>query len=253
MSNEEIVQEIQQGKNALMADLYMQNKPFIIAVIKRNGIPPELYEDTMQDAYIGLYDAVQGYDEGKGYKFLTYAKLYILRAIQRGQYTPLHLSKHAEEKAQKIKRAQNEFAAAFDRLPTTAELSDKTGIDTEMIQCIINGISPVKSIYEPVNRMTDYTATIADNIADTSTPFEDEIAAADIRQIVRDALMCLPPKERKVLQLYYFNGLSCRDIARIFDTVEKNIEYRLSKGRRLLRQLPTIQRLWLEMKHIPTL
>ena len=39
----------------------------------------------MQDAYFGLYEAVKGFDESKGYKFLTYAKYHIQTAIQRGK------------------------------------------------------------------------------------------------------------------------------------------------------------------------
>ena len=86
MSNEELVKRIKQGEKGLMSELYQNCRSFIIAIIKHIGIEqPEDFEDAMQDSYFGLYEAVKGFDESKGYKFLTYAKYHIQTAIQRGK------------------------------------------------------------------------------------------------------------------------------------------------------------------------
>lgn len=129
MTNEGIVEKIQSGKRELMAELYEQNRHFIFALVKRNGIQPDLFEDAMQDAYFGLDAVVNGFDANKGYKFLTYAKNHIQVAIKRGYNNTLHVPEYIRNSAQKIKQVQNDLTAALGRTPTAAELSDNTGLE----------------------------------------------------------------------------------------------------------------------------
>ncbi len=134
MTNEEIVKAIRGGKRELMGDLYLQNRRFIFALVKHVGIKPEFYEDAMQNAYIGLHKAVNGYDENAGFKFLTYAKYHIQQAIQRGQTNDIHIPEYILNYAKKIEHIQSELTASLGRLPTQAELSHKTKFDTKTIK-----------------------------------------------------------------------------------------------------------------------
>lgn len=128
MTNEEIVTAIQDGKYELMAELYQRNRHFIRLLIQRLGIEQaEDIRDAMQDAYFGLYEAVQGFDSDKGYKFMTYAKYHIQSAIQRGHNSVLNIPEYVYTAARKIKRMRDKLTQELNRMPTTAELSEYTG------------------------------------------------------------------------------------------------------------------------------
>lgn len=74
MTNEELVEQIQNGVNVKenMGLLYEQNIGFITKIVHPFSAYAE-EEDLMQEAYIGLHKAVEGFDASKGVLFLTYA------------------------------------------------------------------------------------------------------------------------------------------------------------------------------------
>lgn len=206
MTNEELVRLIKQGDYSLMADLYEQNRRFIYALVKRSGINPDNYEDAMQDAYFGLHEAVNRFDESMGYKFLTYATHYIRQAIRRGQSASLHVPEQVRMAAYKIRRIQNNLTLELNRTPTAAEVGKCAGLDAETVKYILNVNKSVKSIYEPIGE--DWL--LGDTIADNDIDFENDIAAADERRCiaenVREVLNKLPLHEGEAMQLCYLQG-----------------------------------------------
>ena len=84
MSNEEIVQEIQNGINVTenMELLYRQNMPLIRRFIKPYS-HYENMEDLEQESYFGLFEATKNYDPNKEVKFITYARFWIVQAVSR--------------------------------------------------------------------------------------------------------------------------------------------------------------------------
>lgn len=244
MTNEKIVMLIKQGNGALMADLYENNKRFICDVIKHIGIQPENYEDAMHDAYFGLHEAVNGFDESKGYKFLTYAKHYIQRAIQRGQCDTLHIPDYIRITARKIKRIQIQLTQQLNRTPTASELSCFTAIDTETIKYILNTVKPLKSIYEPIAD----DLFLGDTIADTSIDFENDIADSDERIYIHETLKAiiytLPEAERTAIQLHYLQGLTYKEIGQIIGISIERVRQLINKGLQILRHKKDIYALF---------
>lgn len=145
MSNEELVERIKQGENSLMSDLYMNCRRFIIAIIKRIGIEQaEDCEDAMQDAYFGLYEAVKGFDESKGYKFLTYAKYHIQTAIQRGKLKSSDLPEYVYSQRRQILRKRSELMQSLGRYPTQAELALKMNMNVKTVKLYIERFKAYK-------------------------------------------------------------------------------------------------------------
>lgn len=246
MMNEEIVKHIKQGDTSLMSDLYEQNKRFIFALVNHIGIQPDNYEDAMQDAYFGIYEAVQGYDESKGYKFLTYAKYYIQTAIQRGQSDALHIPEYVYNTARKIKRIRDSLTQELNCIPSMAELSECTGIDTKTIKYILNTVKPVKSIYEPLGSDTE-GLTVGDSIEDKTVTFESDIAAADEARYIRTVIEnTLTGAEREAVTLFYFKGMTYTDIAELKQLTAADVRKYISRGLRKLRH-PRISKRLLDM------
>ena len=233
MSNEELVERIKQGENSLMSDLYMNCRRFIIAIIKRIGIEQaEDCEDAMQDAYFGLYEAVKGFDESKGYKFLTYAKYHIQTAIQRGKLKSSDLPEYVYSQRRQILRKRSELMQSLGRYPTQAELALKMNMNVKTVNYILNVSKPIKSIYESVEGTDELI--VSDTIPDNRIDFENTIAAADERACVRAVVEELPEAEKEIIKLSYFEGLPYSVIAQ---QINKSVEWVRQLKQRGLRQL----------------
>lgn len=240
MSNEELVERIKQGENSLMSDLYMNCRRFIIAIIKHIGIEQaEDCEDAMQNAYFGLYEAVKGFDESKGYKFLTYAKYHIQAAIQRGKLKCSDLPEYVYSQRRQILRKRSELMQSLGRYPTQAELALKMNMDVKTVNYILNVAKPIKSIYENVKGVDNLT--VGDTIPDNRIDFENTIAAADERACVRAVVEELPEAEKEIIKLSYFEGLPYSVIAQQIDKSVEWVRQLKRKGLRKLRH-PRISR-----------
>lgn len=238
MSNEELVERIKQGENSLMSDLYMNCRRFIIAIIKHIGIEQaEDCEDAMQDAYFGLCEAVKGFDESKGYKFLTYAKYHIQTAIQRGKLKCSDLPEYVYSQRRQILRKRSELMQSLGRYPTQAELALKMGMDVKTVNYILNIAKPIKSIYESVKGVDNLT--VGDTIPDNRIDFENTIAAADerrcINKAVGEAVSELPQEEKEAIRLFYFKGMTYTDIAELKGVAAADVRREVAKGLRQLR------------------
>src|SRR5690554_1151309 len=82
MTNEELVEQIQRGINQSdnIEQLYQQNRGYIFTIAKRYAHVCDT-EDLMQEAYFGLYEAVQRYENSAGVLFMSYAAFWIKQAI----------------------------------------------------------------------------------------------------------------------------------------------------------------------------
>lgn len=247
MSNEELVERIKQGENSLMSDLYMNCRRFIIAIIKHIGIEQaEDCEDAMQDAYFGLYEAVKGFDESKGYKFLTYAKYHIQTAIQRGKLKSSDLPEYVYSQRRQILRKRLELMQSLGRYPTQAELALKMNMNVKTVNYILNVAKPIKSIYEDVKGVDNLT--VGDTIPDNRIDFENTIAAADerrcINKAVGEAVSELPQEEKEAIRLFYFKGMTYTDIAELKGVAAADVQREVAKGLRQLRHPRISKRLF---------
>ena len=238
MNNEELIKRIRGGERELMGELYTQNSGFIQSIIRRGGLypdtHPEDYEDAMQNAYFGLYAAVCGFDDSKGYKFLTYAMRYIQNAIRRRRCMPVDIPEHIRQEARKIKRIRDHLTQELKRRPTTAEISRCAKVNADRVDYLLNVIKPVKSIYEPVP-CTD-NVTVGDCIEDSRTRFEDEIAASDEQRHIREVVADLPDDDRKIIELFYFDGMTQTEIAEAEGISISQVRQQREKAMRQLRR-----------------
>ena len=126
MSNEELVKQIQQGINQTdnMEQLYSQNRGYIFKIAKRYAHVCDA-EDLMQEAYFGLYEAVQRYEDTAGVLFMSYAGYWIKQAIKRyleNNGLTVRIPSHLYNKVMRYKKLISTFEMQLDRKPTDREL-----------------------------------------------------------------------------------------------------------------------------------
>jgi len=170
MSNEELVEEIKQGINVTsnLENLYMNNKRYIYKIANRYKARADI-EDLMQEAYFGLYEAVQHYECTQNVLFLTYAGFWIRQSMViyiKNNGRCIRIPSKLQERMGEYKKVVDTFNIQSNRNPT----------DLEICSCLKIGIVALKAIKDSINLYDDLdsldrTLTSEDN----SMTLEDAI------------------------------------------------------------------------------
>lgn len=137
MSNEQIVSRIQDGEDtaANMERLWTQNQAFVAKMAWKYQAYAE-FDDLMQEGYLGLCRAVEGYDLGAGSSFIHYAAYWIKRAMISYIYSngairiPVNLHSHISH----YEKFKSSFLSEYGREPDNDEISHHLGISRKSVQ-----------------------------------------------------------------------------------------------------------------------
>lgn len=175
-------------------------------------------EDLMGYGVIGLIDAIDKFNLEKNVKFETYASLRIrgaiLDEIRKLDWVPRTLRKKQKE----LTKAYTELESTLGRTPTDEEMSTKLNINDKEYANLVQetNISSLVSIDE-------YELQVA-NIKDTSmvTP-EEHMQKQEMLEVLQQAIEHLSEREQMVIQLYYFEELTLKEISSILEVSESRI------------------------------
>ena len=219
MSNEEIVKNIQEGKAVKqnMELLYNNLYRWIKIIVKPyTGIEPE--EDLMQEAYFGLYEAVQKFEPDKGANFCTYATWWIRNAVQ--EYATkcsvlFYMPKNERFILIKYKKAVRELEQELFRTPTDAEVAQRLGVSVKKVSNYKGLIKPAICVDSPINEGEETTVsdTLKADFSLENDVIEDlynEYEKTDLWAFVDDVTQ---EEESLVLREHFIKGLSMNKIA----------------------------------------
>ena len=123
----ELAKRIERGDLAAKEKLINHNLRLVVSVAKRYQVTTTMtLLDLVQEGMIGLIRATEKFDWRKGFRFSTYATLWIRQSIQRGLVTQariIRLPAHVEQHERKIARVHRELAARLGRDPTDEEIA----------------------------------------------------------------------------------------------------------------------------------
>ena len=168
-------------------------------------------EDLRQSARAGLIAAVDRYDPTHGNPFVPYAVACVVGELKRHLRDTswrLHVSRPLKEQALRLCRAADELHQRVGRSPTTTELAEHLDLDEEEV---LEGLAAAGSRLE-----VSLDQPVGDN---DDASLGDLMAAADLREEPEDLLAlpglvaALPPLERKVIMLRFFQDLDQDTIA----------------------------------------
>jgi RNA polymerase primary sigma factor len=163
------------------------------------------FNDLIGEGIVGLIRAAEKFDWRKGFKFSTYATLWIRQSIQRGLANTgrvIRLPAHIGQRERKVARAEKELTVRLGREPTIDELAAEIDdLNTEQINDVKTLADVVASLDQPVGE--DGETTFGALFEDKSKTVEDEAEDDDRSVRIKAALDDLPEKERSVLELRY--------------------------------------------------
>ena len=242
-SNETLVAEIRAGHNikSNMEQLYNQNLPLIRQFIK----PFTYYEpepDLLQQAYCGLWEAVQRYESSENVLFMTYSRYWILQDIRRyleDNGSLIRIPSYKRQEVVKYKQFIRDFMGEQGRTPTLEEIADFLGISEQETQKIQIYSKSIESLDRPL-ASEDEDFTLADTLAD-STDMEQAIVDRLHDEAMRVELWGIVQTytddiQGQVIRAYFHDGKSLTEIAREYGISMERVRQIKAAGLRQLRR-----------------
>lgn len=209
LSAGELLAAARAGDSAACEQVLRENNGLIWSVVRRyygRGVEPD---DLYQLGCLGFLKAVRGFDPAYGTQFSTYAVPKIAGEIRRflRDDGAVKVSRGVKERALAVRLARDRLCARLGREPTLSELSDATGLEPE-------DIAAAETAAEPVLSLQSETGENGLTLEGMLTAGNEEEGLIE-RLALRAALDTLPEREREVLLLRYYRGMTQVQTARI--------------------------------------
>jgi len=135
----ELAKRIERGDLRAKEKLISHNLRLVVSIAKRYQVSTHLtLLDLVQEGTLGLIRAAEKFDWRRGFKFSTYATLWIRQAIQRGladKARVIRLPIHVEQRERKVAAAQRRLAGELGRDPSPEEIAKATGTGKAIVAC----------------------------------------------------------------------------------------------------------------------
>ncbi len=197
-------------------------------------------EDLMGLGYIGLIEAIQKFDYKKGYQFETYGLWRIKGAMLDGIRQMDWIPRGLREKAKKLNAASAHLEQTLMRKPTEDELSAFLDVSLEDVEQTISSLSmsTLLSLDTPINADEEgKQQSIVDQIIDDKSVSQDhQLQMAEFQKMLAECIDKMPEKEKLVITLFYYEGLTQIEIAEVLSLTKGRISQLHSKAVFRMRQ-----------------
>ncbi len=227
----ELIRRAQQGDKEASEQLITENAGLIWSVTRRFLGRGTEADDLYQLGCLGFIKAVEGFDLEFGTQFSTYAVPKIAGEIRRflRDDGAVKVSRSIKEQAITIRTMRNHLTTALGREPTIGEIAHQTGFTPEEIALAENATACTESI----NRQTGEDGFSLENIL-TDTESEEMLVE---KISLRQAIEKLPEREKTVIKLRYFHGLTQDRASKVLGVSQVQVSRIEKKALEILRQL----------------
>lgn len=183
------------------------------------------YEDLISYGMIGLMDAINKFDKSKGMKFSTYASIRIKGAMIDDLRKNSPISKGAMDKLNKYNEVVELLQKELLREPTNEEIAYHLNITLREVSEIENYINYISVVsLEDLIFSDDDDIPLGAMVKDEKSPSpEKELENKEEIEYLVKAMDTLNDKDKQVLSLYYYEGLTLKEIGRILEVSESRV------------------------------
>lgn len=190
-------------------------------------------DDLIQSGMVGLLEAQQNYDAGKGASFETFAGIRIrgamLDELRRGDWAPRSVHRNNRE----INNALRALENSLGRNPTDGEVAQYLNMELSQYYQALKDVDSAKLI--GIDDLGVSEDTILTEVSEDDGEPLAEIIEGDFKSAMVDAIKTLPEREALVLSLYYDKELNLKEIGAVLDVSESRISQILSQVTQRLR------------------
>jgi RNA polymerase sigma-B factor len=200
------------GSRELRNELVDEHAGFADYLARRFANRGEPLDDLRQVALLGLVKAVERFDPDRGVKFTSFAAPTITGEIKRhfrDRTWSIRVPRSLQERTLEIERCRGELGHELGRSPTVPEIAEHAGISEEEVIEGMEAAGAYRSGSLDASAPGEDERSLGDRIPSAG----DDVAEADDRALVRDLLERLPVRERRIVYLRYFEGMTQGEIA----------------------------------------
>lgn len=203
----ELAQRIERGDLRAKEMMINSNLRLVASNARRyqnQGLP---LADLVQEGMLGLIRASEKFDWRKGFRFSTYATLWIRQAIQRGLENSgrtIRLPVHVAQRSRKVGRVERELSVRLGREPTIDEIAAETGLPIDQIEEVRHQRAALVSLDQQVGE--DGDTALGDLLPSDQQAPEETAWDNERERLVHEAIASLPETERTVLTLRFGTG-----------------------------------------------
>jgi len=218
----------EQEKQQLRAEVVVLNMGVARAIAHRYRQRGLAEDDLVQAAYVGLVKAVNGFDPSHERDFLSYAVPTVTGEVKRYFRDfgwAVRPPRRVQELQGSIARLSSELTQRLGRSPRPSEVAEELGIDVEAVieALAADGAFTPASLDVPVGE--DGAATLGDLMPEDDLDF----ASAEARVVLGPAVRALAPRDRRILELRFFQGWTQEQIAQDIGVTQMQVSRLLSR------------------------
>jgi RNA polymerase sigma factor for flagellar operon FliA len=217
------------GDTASRERLILQYSPLVKYVAGRVsvGLPATIeHGDLVSYGMFGLIDAIEKFDLGKGVKFETYAIARIKGAIIDELRSIDWIPRSVRAKARDVEKALTTLELKLRRTPTEEELAEELDVSVKDLRTMLTQVSLVSvvALDESFAGEDSDRQSLVDTLQDPKAP-DPESSYEDVEQraLLAEALNRMTEREKTVLVLYYFEGMTLAQIGQVLGVTESRV------------------------------
>ena len=191
------------------------------------GLPQNVEQgDLVSYGMFGLIDAIEKFDLERGFKFETYAISRIRGAILDELRSIDWVPRSVRAKARALEQAYGKLENELRRSPTEAEIAVELDLTDDQLQTTLSqisfiGLAALDEVMGGGER--GESMTLGDTVADSGQGPMAAFEVVEMKQILADAVNGMPEREKLVLTLYYYEGLTLAEIGRVLGVTESRV------------------------------
>ncbi|MEM7243703.1 MAG: FliA/WhiG family RNA polymerase sigma factor [Acidobacteriota bacterium] len=218
--------------------LITEHLPLVRQVAQRfqvgSGAPVD-FGDLVQLGVLGLIDATKKFDADNGTPFASYARFRIKGAILDGLRQLDLVPRSVRRQRRRLLEATRELEQRSGGSTSEDELAAILELDHEELAQLKQSMHAghCSSLEELCEKGAD--AEINEVVSDPDAGPDEQVVRQQLRKVLRQAIDGLPERERTVLALYYYEGLTMREIGEVLDVTESRVSQLHSKAMVRLR------------------
>ncbi|MCR5736966.1 MAG: RNA polymerase sporulation sigma factor SigG [Eubacterium sp.] len=207
----ELFEKIKQGDMEARERYIQGNLRLVLSILQRFSGSKENMDDLFQIGCVGLIKAIDNFDDTLNVKFSTYAVPMIAGELKRflRDNAAIRVSRSVKDIAYKAIYCRERIAKTTNREPTMEEIAEEIGVKVEDVAYALDAIQSPVSLFEPVYEQGGDTLYVMDQISDKKNKEEKWVESI----VLSEALNKLTGRERKIIDMRFFNGKTQMEIA----------------------------------------